>query len=90
MRQEGSKNKRHAPKTNSIEEPYVFAALRILEQAGADYGTKYKRDGEKSKGNNCPDNLWREWLETTTYKEGITRANRETIAYGIGSYLEVK
>ena len=55
-----------------------------------DYGTKYRRDGEKSRGNNCPDSLWGEFIETQTYKEGLGQVDSNEVAYAIGAYLEVK
>ena len=72
------------------EDPYVDLCLGILKQARLDYGVKYRRDGEKPKGNNCPDNLWKEFIQTQAYKEGLGRVDSSEIAYAIGNYLEVK
>ena len=71
------------------EDPYVNLCLGVLKQARLDYGKKYRRDGEKSMGNNCPDNLWKEFLQTEAYKEGMGVVGSFEIAYAIGSYLEV-
>lgn len=72
------------------EDPYVNLCLGILNQARIDCGTKYRRDGEKSRGNNCPDDLWGEFVETQAYKEGMGKVDPNEIAYAIGNYLEVK
>ncbi len=72
------------------EDPYVNLCLGILNQARIDYGTKYRRDGEKSMGNNCPDNLWKEFVQTQAYKEGLGQVDSNEVAYAIGNYLEVK
>ncbi len=72
------------------EDPYVRGALEILKQARVDAGTKYRRDGERSMGNNCPDPLWEEFIATQAYKEGLGKADRFEIACAIGSYLEVR
>lgn len=87
-RKKGSKNTSQVPANRLIKEPYEYAALRILEQAGQDAGKKFNRKGERCE--DCHDSMWEEWLETETCKEGITRANRFTIACAIGSYVEVK
>ena len=72
------------------EDPYVNLCLGILNQARMDYGKKYRRDGEKSKGNNCPDDLWKAFMQTQAYKEGLGEVDSNEVAYAIGSYLEVK
>ena len=72
------------------ENPYVNLCLGILNQARLDYGVKYRRDGGKSEGNNCPDDLWREFMGTQAYKEGLGQVDSNEIAYAIGAYLEVK
>ena len=72
------------------EDPYVNLCLGILKQARLDCGTKYKRAGEKSLGNNCPDSFWCEFMQTEAYKEGMGVVDSFEIAYAIGSYLEVK
>ena len=82
-RKKGSKNK--SVVSAAINDPYVYGALRILEQARIDYGTKYRRDGEKSMGNNCPDSMWAQWIETETYKQ--KEAGELTIDCGIASYI---
>ncbi len=71
------------------EDPYVNLCLGILNQARMDYGTKYRRDGAKSLGNNCPDSLWGEFIETEAYKEGLRLVDPNEVAFAIGSYLEV-
>ena len=71
------------------EDPYVNLCLGILKQARLDYGKKYRRDGEKSLGNNCPDDLWGEFIKTEAYKEGLRQVDPDEIAYAIGAYLEV-
>ena len=70
------------------EDPYVNLCLGILNQARVDYGTKYRRDGKRSLGNNCPDNLWGEFIETLEYKEGLEQVDTFEVACAIGSYLE--
>ncbi len=72
------------------EDPYVNLCLGILNQARLDYGTKYRRDGEKSMGNNCPDNMWGEFMETLEYKEGLEQVDSFEVACAIGAYLGVK
>ena len=47
-------------------------------------------DGEKSRGNNCPDGLWKEFMRTQAYKEGLGQVDTFEVACAIGSYLEVK
>ena len=72
------------------EDPYVNLCLGILNQARLDYGKKYRRDGEKSLGNNCPDSLWGEFIETEAYKEGLGQVDSKEIAYATGGYLGAK
>ena len=79
----GSKNK--SVVSANIKEPYIYAVLRIMEQARIDYedGIKYRANGEEHEG--CIDDFWEQWLETNTYKQ--KEASEFTIACGIASYI---
>ena len=84
-RKTGSKNKSVA--SSNIRDPYVYGALKILEQARIDYesGIKYRADGTRSR--NCVDDMWEQWLETETCKQ--KKGDELMIACGIGSYISI-
>ena len=48
-------------------DPIVNFWLAILTQSRLDEGVKYRKDGEKSRGNNCPDFIWRDFKKTELY-----------------------
>ncbi len=58
----------------------------ILWMAESDYPIKYRRDGERSKGGNCPDNMWLDFIQTDIYKRRPNVDSLET-AWWIASYL---
>ena len=82
-RRKGSKNKSVA--SAAISDPYVYGALKILEQARLDYedGIKYGADGKRR--GDCVDDMWEQWLETKTSKD--KEASDLTVACGIASYI---
>ena len=69
------------------EDPYVNLCLGILNQARMDYGVKYRRDGEKSMGNNCPDGFWHYFRESSCYTFGMREADPMEIAQWVAHYI---
>ena len=82
-RRKGSKNKSVA--SAAISDPYLYTALRILEQARTDYedGIKYGADGKRR--GDCVDDMWEQWLETKTSKD--KEMDTLAVACGIASYI---